>query len=197
MTDYSHQQQNKKIYNIYRSLKKECQHKLLKFIHHKTNKLFDKFLKKCFIHLIDALIFLKLQSNNMNNKTGKKLKEKKTMVRSGEEILVDIDNTLDHLIENADVIKKISFSTLYTNEVEALQKTQESLLARLVHMNDLLKGHKRAEEGEESFDSIEQKIVRFGKLNAQIISHAAAKIKRLKKSRQPRIRSHSKKVKSS
>lgn len=116
------------------------------------------------------------------------------MIRSGEEILADIDGTLDQLIENADVLKRISLTTLYTSEVEALQKTQESLLARLVHMNDLLKGRKKPEEGQEPLESIEKKILRFGKLNAQIINHAAARIRRTKKSRQLRVRPHRRKV---
>ena len=124
-------------------------------------------------------------------------KEKKTMIRSGEEILADIDDTLDHLIENADAIKKISLSTLYISEVEALQKTQESLLARLVHMNDLLKSHKKTEEGQSSLDSLEEKILRFGKLNAEIMNKAAAKIRRAKKSRVPRVRAYRRKALSS
>lgn len=118
------------------------------------------------------------------------------MIRSSEEILADIDDTLDHLIENAAVIKRISFNTLYANEIEGLQKAQESLLARLVHMNDLLKSRKKTEdEGKQSFESIEQKIVRFGKLNAQIVHNATLKIRRVKKNRQPRIRPHRKRVK--
>jgi len=124
-------------------------------------------------------------------------KEKKTMIRSGEEILADIDDTLDHLIANADAIKKISLSTLYISEVEALQKTQESLLARLVHMNDLLKSHKKTEEGQSSLDSPEEKILRFGKLNAEIMNKAAAKIRRAKKSRVPRVRAYRRKALSS
>jgi hypothetical protein len=115
------------------------------------------------------------------------------MIRSGEEILADIDGTLDRLIENADVIKKISFRTIYTSEIEALQRTQESLLARLVHMNELLKRHKKEDDAKEPFTSIEQKILHIGKLNAQLINQAASRIRRAKKSRQPRIRPHRKK----
>jgi hypothetical protein len=117
------------------------------------------------------------------------------MIRSGEEILADIDSTLDRLIENADVIKHISLNTLYKSEVDALQKTQESLLARLVHMNDLLKGQKKNDESKkkESFGSVEQKIIRFGKLNAKIISHVSGQIKRTKKARQLRVRSNRRK----
>ena len=78
-----------------------------------------------------------------------------------------------------------------------MQKTQESLLARLVHMNDLLKGQKKTDEGEkeESFGSIEQKILRFGKLNAQMINHVSDRIKKAKRSRQPRVRPHRRKEK--
>jgi hypothetical protein len=57
------------------------------------------------------------------------------MIRSGEEILADIDTTLDQLIQNAEVIR---YDYLCENEIEALQKTQESLLARLIHMDLLL-----------------------------------------------------------
>ncbi len=117
------------------------------------------------------------------------------MVRSSEEILADIDATLDRLIENASVVKRASLSTLYASEVEALQKTQESLLARLVHMNDLLKGDKKEPSKTESFCGIEQKILRLGKLNAQMINHVSSKIKRTKKSRQLRVRPYRRKVK--
>lgn len=113
------------------------------------------------------------------------------MIRTVEEILDDIDDTLDRLIENADVIKHISLNALYTSEVEALQKTQESLLARLVHMQDLFKGQKNKGdcEKEDPFNSIEQKIARFGKLNAQIINRVSSRMKRTKRARELRVRS--------
>lgn len=119
------------------------------------------------------------------------------MIRTVEEILADIDGTLDRLIENADVIKDISLKTLFACEVEALQKTQESLLARLVHMQDLLKGQKKNEgsEKKDTFDSIEDKIVRFGKLNAQIIDRVAVRMRRTRRSHQPRVRPHRRKDK--
>ena len=117
------------------------------------------------------------------------------MIKSSEEILSDIASTLDHLIENADVINKISCTTLFVSEVEALQKTQESLLARLVHMNDLLKNPKHEPLEESPFTSIEQKILRFGKLNAQMINHVSGRIKRAKKNRTPKVRAHRKKEK--
>lgn len=119
------------------------------------------------------------------------------MIRSSDEILADIDATLDQLIENADVIKRFSLQSLFVSEVEGLQKTQESLLARLVHMNDLLKDEKKKSDAEptDSYGGIEQKILRFGKLNAQMIDHVSDKIKRMKKSRKVSVRPHRKKVK--
>ena len=119
------------------------------------------------------------------------------MIKSSEEILSDIDATLDRLIENADVITTISCTTLFASEVEALQKTQESLLARLVHMNDLLKGQKKEpdKQKEASFNNIEKKILRFGKLNAEMINHIAIRIRRSKKSRIPKVRAYRKKEK--
>jgi hypothetical protein len=117
------------------------------------------------------------------------------MIRSGEEILADIDATLDRLIENAGVIKHVSLNALFMSEVEALQKTQESLLARLVHMHDLLKGDKKDVDQPQSFSGIEQKILQFGKLNAQMINCVSLTLKRSKKSRQPRVRPHRRKVK--
>jgi hypothetical protein len=154
---------------------------------------FDKIFKRCFIYLKEVHIFENLILYKKLISIFKQGENK--MIRSGEEILSDIDATLDQLIENAQVIKHISVSTLYTSEVEAMQKTQESLLARLVHMNDLLKGQKKSDEKEESFDSVEQKILRFGKLNAQMINHVSDRIKRAKRSRQPRVRPHRRKLK--
>ena len=55
-----------------------------------------------------------------------------------EEILFDIDQTLDRLIENAETIKDVNLKELEDEKVVAFQKTQESLLAHLVSMDELL-----------------------------------------------------------
>ena len=112
------------------------------------------------------------------------------MVKSSEKILADINATLDQLIENADVFKCVSVNPLFASEIEALQKTQESLLARLVHMQDLLQNEKVQKEQYQkqgSFEGIEKKVVRLGKLNAQMISHFSQGMKRVQRSRQPQI----------
>lgn len=56
----------------------------------------------------------------------------------GEEILIQIDQTLDQLIRNAEIIQKVDLKELSENEIEAFQKTQESLLHHFLHMDQHL-----------------------------------------------------------
>ena len=129
-----------------------------------------------------------------------KLQKGTTMIRSGEKILVDIDATLDQLIENAATMNQISLDTLLADEMQALQRTQESLLARLVHMNDLLEpDEKRSFFRKQpiAYTSIENKIVRFGRLNAQLINQVKKDLSSAKKpsKNEPKIRKNRKRVK--
>lgn len=55
------------------------------------------------------------------------------------EILNEIDGTMDQLIKNAAALNEVTSDPLYQTEVEALQKTQESLLAHLLHFDRFLK----------------------------------------------------------
>jgi hypothetical protein len=114
------------------------------------------------------------------------------MIRSGEEILADIEATLDQLIRNAETIDTVIPDTLFTNELQALQKTQESLLARLLHMNDLLdddQKKQRARKDPEKYATVEHKVEEFGKLTARIIRYVADDFKRVKNrsDKQPKI----------
>lgn len=122
------------------------------------------------------------------------------MIRSGEEILIDIDTTLDQLIQNAATINRISFDTLFANEMEALQKTQESLLARLIHMNDLLDQDEKRNYFRKQpvvFSSIESKITQFGKLNNELMNQVREDISAAKKpnKNRPKIRKNRKRIK--
>lgn len=56
----------------------------------------------------------------------------------GKEILQEIDQTLDQLIENASAVSSTTLERLDQIEREAFEKTQESLLAHLVHMDEKL-----------------------------------------------------------
>jgi DNA gyrase/topoisomerase IV subunit A len=95
------------------------------------------------------------------------------MMNSTEAMLADIDETLDQLIKNAEAIQDISLNTLYANEVEALQKTQESLLAHLVHMDTLMKSEKPISEKKK--EGLQEKISRFGRLNASFVRDVATR----------------------
>lgn len=67
------------------------------------------------------------------------------------DILAEIDETLDQLIRNAEAIEQIEFQQLSETELDAFQKTQESLLRHLLHMDELFtakrnqsKAHRRS-----------------------------------------------------
>jgi len=60
------------------------------------------------------------------------------MILNGDDILEEIDETIDQLLQNADVLKQIASHSEYREEKEALEKTQDSLLAHLIHMDCLL-----------------------------------------------------------
>jgi hypothetical protein len=61
------------------------------------------------------------------------------MDRSKEEVAADINATLDQLIDNASAIQSMKHGCS-SCEIEALEKIQESLLARLIHMNESAEG---------------------------------------------------------
>jgi len=86
------------------------------------------------------------------------------MLESGEEILADINTTLDQLVQNAQALKTASMSNYFTHEVEALQKTQESLLARLMHRQSILKIEQKKKVLESiRKESIHRKIAEYSK----------------------------------
>lgn len=88
-------------------------------------------------------------------------------IKSDMTILAEMDATLDQLIENATTIQNISLKNLQSHEIEALQKTQESLLAHLIHMDGLLKqdGKKRIEPP----SSMKEKVLQYHQLNQRMM----------------------------
>ena len=126
----------------------------------------------------------------------KQYKLRKAMLSTGEEILADIDQTLDQLIENADIINRISFNALFTSEVQALQKTQESLMARLMHMHELLEKDNKSQISTKKtspLNQIENKLKEFGQLNARLIEYIVQKVKISQQIKKPQIRPYRKK----
>lgn len=60
------------------------------------------------------------------------------MLRSKEDIIEDIDATLDRLIENAEVLGEISTNPTYEEEAKALEMMQESLIKHLMTMEQFI-----------------------------------------------------------
>ena len=95
------------------------------------------------------------------------------MKNSGQTILVDIDETLDQLIRNADAINCISDRRRFTNEIKAMHKTQDRLIARLLHMHETYENEKKEPEKRAEttqLSRIDNKLTKFGKLNARMIN---------------------------
>lgn len=83
-----------------------------------------------------------------------------------ESILAEIDATLDQLIQNAKSIQEISLKQLQTHEIDALQKTQESLLAHLIHMDKLLDKDQKKTLQE---TNLKEKVLQYHRLNQQMM----------------------------
>lgn len=99
------------------------------------------------------------------------------------EIWDDIDATVDQLIANASAMKRALHTDLLDVEVEALQRTQESLLARLVNRHTLLAGEKKKRATEElRAEAIRKKIADYGKTHARLIAQASKQFSRKKAS---------------
>ncbi len=106
------------------------------------------------------------------------------MYKSSEEILCAIDATLDQLITNTETINEAPILSLCDNELDAMNRTQESLIARFIHMNELLElSNKINEKGEDQLDTIEQKMKRFRLLNNQLLSSLTRHVSRRKTSK--------------
>ena|SRR5579872_487590 len=87
----------------------------------------------------------------------------------GEEILVEIDQTLDRLIRNAEIIQRVDLDELSDNEIEAFQKTQESLLHHFLHMDQHLENRRkelRIPDQRYASYKIREKYSRFEKLKS-------------------------------
>ncbi len=53
-----------------------------------------------------------------------------------EEILIEIDSTLDQLLLNAETMKEASICNLKEEEIEGFYKTQESLIEHLLYLDE-------------------------------------------------------------
>ena len=85
----------------------------------------------------------------------------------GEEILLEIDGTLDQLIRNAEAIQKVDLAELCETEIDAFKKTQESLLQHLIHMDQFLitkRNSLKLQDKRSASFKIQEKLVKFEKM---------------------------------
>lgn len=111
----------------------------------------------------------------------------------GEEILLEIDETLDQLIRNAEAIVDVDFKSLSETEIDAFQKTQESLLQHLIHMDEFLvtkRNSLKLQSRRSASFNIQEKLLRFEKMKScysQSLEKAQVKLPILSKRRSKRL----------
>lgn len=90
------------------------------------------------------------------------------------DILADIDATLNELITIADALKSAKMNQQFAHEVEALEKTQESLLARLMHRQAQLDMDNRKRSIESlKREAVERKVVEYARNQKRAKSRSA------------------------
>ncbi|MBX7067705.1 MAG: hypothetical protein K1X28_10815 [Parachlamydiales bacterium] len=111
----------------------------------------------------------------------------------GEDILIEIDGTLDQLIRNAEVIENVDLKELSETEIDAFQKTQESLLQHLIHMDEFLVQKRtslKLQDKRSASFKIQEKLIRFEKLKDsyhQNLARVQSKLPILSKRRSKRF----------
>lgn len=101
------------------------------------------------------------------------------MLRSKEEILAELDSTLNQLLLNIETVSNASLSDLSETEMQAMHKTQESLLARFMHMNDLIKESERKklqEKKTRELTQLQEKLKKFSDLNTSFIQSVSSEL---------------------
>lgn len=86
------------------------------------------------------------------------------MLDSNEEILSDIEQTIAQLTKNAVAIKEAKACHHFAHEIDQLERLQESLLARLMHRQELLAMNQR-EKITKSIrkETLEKKVIEYAK----------------------------------
>ncbi len=98
----------------------------------------------------------------------------------GTEITLEIDNTLDQLIRNAELIQMADFDQLSETEIDAFQKTQESLLHHFIHMDQKLvaqRNNLRKQNKDSTKSKIQEKWLRFEKLKNEYNKNLSEQIR--------------------
>ena len=88
----------------------------------------------------------------------------------GQNLVQEIDQTLDLLIKNAEMISQVDLKDLSEFELAGFQKTQESLLHHLLHVDSLLEKTTKLEKKfhpKTAAVQIQEKKKRFDQLNQE------------------------------
>ena len=88
-----------------------------------------------------------------------------------EDILTEIDATLENLIRNAETLQGVELKDLDTEEIEAFQKTQESLIHHLMNMDRTLETRRtqlRIQDKRSAGYKIQEKRLKFEKLKTEV-----------------------------
>ena len=95
----------------------------------------------------------------------------------GQEIIQEIDNTLDQLIRNAEMMSGADLEALSEIEVDAFQKTQESLLHHLLYMDQCLASKQWAKgiDIRSATHKIHTKRIQFEQMKSQYSKRLEAK----------------------
>ena len=110
-----------------------------------------------------------------------------------EDLLAEIDATLEHLICNAETLQGVDFEDLTEEEIDAFQKTQESLIHRLMNMDQAFETRRvqlRVQDKKSAGYKIQEKRIRFEKLKNEVnntIQITAKKLPLLVKRRGKRV----------
>ncbi len=115
------------------------------------------------------------------------------MQASNEEILADIDQTLDQMIKNAIALRQIEECEALLKDSATLHKIQNSLTGRVLHKQELLclLGQEETKNEDTLRSEIRQKILNYKRLNNIMMDKMAESFLKMEQSkpvkRHPRI----------
>lgn len=96
-------------------------------------------------------------------------------MQSLKDIISEMEEVLDHLIENAERLHELSKQVILEDEVEALQKIQNDMLTRLTELDSKRASVASKEDIKNSIQSrIDKKIDLFQDLNDRFIDNLSA-----------------------
>jgi len=99
------------------------------------------------------------------------------MFRSKEEILAELDSTLNQLLLNIETVSDVSLSEISETEMQAMHKTQESLMARFMHTSELIKENERKKLQETNvLIKLQEKLKKFSELNTSFIKSVSSEL---------------------